>query len=104
MVLDATEAVNGQPKNSKMNSKRAYAEVADFIAANNPLAVIAFKPSAESKGRVADFISREKTEGLSSDEKSELDHYMMIEHLMRLAKARAQRSVSSDLDRISEVQ
>ena len=32
---------------------------------------------------------------LSADEKSELDHYMLLEHLMRLAKARARRYVSN---------
>ena len=72
-----------------MNSEKAYDEVAAFIAANNPRGVIAFQPSDESKDRVADLISREKTEGLPHDEKSELDHYMITEHLMRLAKARA---------------
>jgi len=80
-----------------MNSEKAYDEVVDFIAANNPRGVIAFQPSDESKDRVADLISREKSEGLSADEKSELDHYMTIEHLMRLAKTRAQRYVSSGL-------
>jgi hypothetical protein len=38
---------------------------------------------------VADLISREKNEGISSEEKSELDHYLILEHLLRLAKARA---------------
>jgi hypothetical protein len=47
------------------------------------------RPSDEAKARVADLIFREKTDGLSADEKSELDHYLQIEHLMRLAKARA---------------
>ncbi|HYX30678.1 MAG TPA: hypothetical protein VE863_19235 [Pyrinomonadaceae bacterium] len=78
-----------------MNSSKAYNEVADFIAANNPRRVIAFQPSKESRDRVADLISREKTEGLSRDEKSELDHYLMIEHLMRLAKARGHRYLAN---------
>jgi hypothetical protein len=68
---------------------KAYDEVIDFIAASSPENVIAFRPSEEAKARVADLILREKTEGLSDEEKSELDHYMQIEHLMRLAKARA---------------
>lgn len=38
---------------------------------------------------MADLILREKAEGLPDDEKLELDHYLQIEHLMRLAKARA---------------
>ena len=51
--------------------------------------MITFRPSEEAKARVADLIFREKTEGLSQDEKTELDHYLQLEHLMRLAKARA---------------
>lgn len=74
-----------------MSSDKAYDEIADFIAANNPRRVIAFQPSEESKDRVADLIWREKTEGLSQDEKSELDCCILAEHLMRLAKARAHR-------------
>ncbi len=56
-----------------MNFSKVYDEVGGFIAANNPRGIIAFRPSDESKDRVAGLISREKTEGLSSDEKSELD-------------------------------
>jgi hypothetical protein len=52
-------------------------------------AKLRLRPSDEAKARVADLIFREKTDGLSADEKSELDHYLQIEHLMRLAKARA---------------
>ena len=74
-----------------MNSVKAYDEVVDFIAANNPRGVIEFRPSREAKDRVAHLISREEAEGLSSDEKSELDHCILVEHLMRLAKARAHR-------------
>jgi len=50
----------------------------------------------KAKARVADLIFREKTEGLSADEKSELDHYLQIEHLMRLAKARAHQYLTHD--------
>lgn len=64
-------------------------ELADMIARTNPAAVIAFRPSAATRERVADLIRREKTAGLSADERSELDHALTAEHLMRLAKARA---------------
>lgn len=43
--------------------------------------------------RVADLIRREKTVGLSPDEKAELDHYMQLGYLMRLAKARARKYI-----------
>lgn len=73
----------------QMQTNKAYDEVIEFIAASSPQNVIAFRPSKETKARVADLILREKNEGLRADEKSELDHYLQIEHLMRLAKARA---------------
>jgi hypothetical protein len=73
-----------------MNTVKAYEEIIDFIAAGTtPQNVIAFRPSEGAQERVADLLSREKEGGLSPDEKSELDRYLQLEHLMRLAKARA---------------
>jgi hypothetical protein len=43
--------------------QEVYDDVADFIAASNPRAVIAFRPSAKAKARVTDLILREKTGG-----------------------------------------
>jgi hypothetical protein len=45
-------------------------------------------PTEDAKAGVAELIYREKTTGLSPDEKAELDQYMQQEHLIRLAKAR----------------
>lgn len=72
-----------------MQPNKTHDEVIEFIAASSPQNVIAFRPSEEAKARVEDLIFREKTEGLPEEEESELDHYLQIEHLMRLAKARA---------------
>ena len=73
-----------------MNTVKVYEEIVDFIASGTtPQKVIAFRPSEESQQRVTELLSREKDGELSSAEKSELDHYLQIEHLMRLAKARA---------------
>ena len=75
-----------------MSTVKAYEEVIDFIAAGtSPDSVIHFHPSESVKDRVADLIHWEKTSGLSEDEKSELDLYMQLEHIMRLAKARARK-------------
>ena len=69
---------------------RAYEEIIDFIAAGTtPESLINFQPSEVVKERVAELIFREKTGNLADDEKAELDHYLMLEHLLRLAKARA---------------
>ncbi len=73
-----------------MTTARAYEEIVDFIAAGtSPRGVVAFHPSETVKARVADLIHREKTTDLSPDETAELDHYLQLEHVMRLAKARA---------------
>lgn len=77
-----------------MSTVRAYEEIIEFIAAGtSPNSVIAYQPSQRAKDRVADLISREKIDGLTPDEKTDLDRYLQIEHIMRLAKARAYRHV-----------
>lgn len=80
-----------------MSTVKAYEEVIDFIAAGtSPQSVITFRPSNAIKKRVADLINQEKTIGLSSDEKSELEHYMQLEHIMRLAKVRARQHLLNE--------
>lgn len=69
---------------------RAYDELVDFIArGTTPEAVARFEPSAATKDRVAELVNREKDAGLSADEARELDHFLTLEHLLRLAKAKA---------------
>ena len=69
---------------------QAYEEIVDFIAANvTPQRLIAFRPSDAVRDHVADLIRREKEASLTPEETSELDHYLQLEHIMRLAKARA---------------
>lgn len=75
--------------------QRAYEEVINFIAkGTTPSNIIAFRPSEESKQRVLELIQRSKMALLSTEEHSELEHYMQLEHLMRLAKARAQQHLA----------
>ena len=74
---------------------RAYEEIVEFIASGTtPDSVARFEPSQATKEYVADLIHKEKTVGLNSEEASELDHFLKLEHIMRLAKARA-RTISS---------
>lgn len=72
----------------------AYDEFVDFIAAGTtPKGVIEYRPSDTTKARVVDLIHRQKTSSLSAAETAELDQYLHIEHLMRLAKARARQRI-----------
>lgn len=69
---------------------QAYAETIDFIASGaTPEQIISFQASEQVKERIANLIEREKTTGLSMEEKSELENFLQLEHLMRLIKARA---------------
>lgn len=70
---------------------KASEEVADFIAATDPAKVIAFRPSKETSDRVSDLIDREKSGEISLEEQQELDQYMQLEHLMRMAKIFARK-------------
>ena len=73
----------------------AYLEIIDFIAAGTtPETVIEFKPSPEAQRRVIDLIEREKGTCLSPEEKTELDHFLELEHILRMAKARAREILS----------
>ncbi len=75
-----------------MSVTKAYEEVVDFIAAgSSPASVVAFRPSETARARVSVLVSQEKAEGLSVSETAELEHYLQMEHLMRLAKARARQ-------------
>ena len=70
----------------------SYLEIIDFIAAGTtPESVIEYRPSEEARRRVEALISREKEGPLSPEEKSELDHFMELEHIIRMAKARARQ-------------
>ena len=75
-----------------MIASPVYEEIIDFLAAGTtPDSIVAFRPSAAAKARVEELIRREKTASLTVTETDELNHYMQLEHIMRLAKARARR-------------
>jgi hypothetical protein len=72
-----------------------YFEIIDFIAAGTtPEAVAKFRPSPEAQQRLAALIECEKVDNLSPEEKAELDHFMELEHILRMAKARARQILS----------
>ena len=73
----------------------AYLEIIDFIAAGTtPDAVAQFRPSLEAQQRIAQLIERNKEDALSPEEKAELDHFMELELILRMAKAKARLILS----------
>jgi len=76
---------------------KAYDELVDFLAAGStPASLLQFQPSEETRARVRELIHKEKDSGLLPDEASELDDYIKLEHLMRLAKARARSRIRGE--------
>jgi hypothetical protein len=71
---------------------KCYEEVIDFIASGpTPGAVAAFRLSDTMNQRAELLVQRDKGGEITASEKSELDHYLELEHIMRLAKARARQ-------------
>ena len=71
---------------------KVYEETVDFIAGGTtPDSVIAFQPSAEARARLVTLLQGHKNAALTPDEAAELEHFLQLEHLMRLAKARARQ-------------
>lgn len=79
-----------------MTLTKAYDEVIDFIASGPDVQRVAdFQPSAAARAKVWDLTDRDARGELSADERSELQQALQLEHVMRLAKARARRKISS---------
>lgn len=60
-----------------------------LISQPTPEQILAVRPSPQLQTRVNKLLTLNKTEGLSRLEETELDRYLTLEHLVRLAKARA---------------
>lgn len=78
-----------------MVNTQAFEEIANFIAGISPAQVMAFRPSPEVQQRVSDLLEKERESQLSAEEKAELDDYLLLEHLMRLAKASARKNLAA---------
>ncbi len=76
-----------------MLAATACDEIIDFIVAGkSPEQIDAFRPSEESLARISHLIELAKSDALSSEERTELEDFLQLEHLMIMAKARARRN------------
>ena len=76
---------------------KAYDELVEFLAAGStPATLLEFHPSQETRERVLELVRKEKTADLLPEESIELDDYLKLEHLMRMAKARARRRLEGE--------
>ncbi|MBA4852890.1 hypothetical protein [Emticicia sp. BO119] len=73
-----------------MTIYNTYDQLAEIIANLDPEKILALKAYEEMQARLEDLIEKSKEGNLDRREKDELDHYIVLERLMRLAKIRAQ--------------
>jgi len=60
-----------------------------------PEQVLAIRPSPELQARVSELLGRSKEGELSRQEETELERYLTLEHLVRVAKAHAHKQLAS---------
>jgi hypothetical protein len=66
------------------------AEVLEFLATlPTPEETLALRPSPALQGRMSELLEKNRTTGLSADERDEWQRYEYLEHLVRMAKGRA---------------
>lgn len=74
--------------------QNAYDSLADFMAMLDPIKVLAFHAPTKIQERVEELLEKKQDIGLSPLEQEELDHYFILEHIVRLAKSRARLHLS----------
>ena len=72
-----------------MTVQLVYDQIADFIAAMNPTKTLELHAPNAASERLENLIAKEKETTLTAAEKDELDHYLILERLIRLAKVHA---------------
>ena len=78
-----------------MVTSRAFDEIIDFITSlPKNEQVLAFKPSPASQNRLEELLEKKQIGKLNEDENREIEQFLLIEHLMRVAKARARKRLS----------
>jgi GTP-dependent phosphoenolpyruvate carboxykinase len=76
--------------NTATQTIKVYDEIIELIArGTTPQSVINFHLSDTAQNRLEDLIYNSKNNELTQDEKQELNSYLMLEHIMTLARAKA---------------
>lgn len=71
-----------------------YDSLAQFMAGLDPAKVLTFHAPEGIQDRVEALLEKKRETGLSEAEKEELEHYFILEHIVRLAKSRARLLLS----------
>ncbi|MEX2215814.1 MAG: hypothetical protein WD768_17010 [Phycisphaeraceae bacterium] len=70
-------------------SEAVLEAISSLLAARTPDEVLALRPDAALAARAATLVEKSHDAGLTADEQAEWQRYELLEHFIRLAKARA---------------
>ena len=73
-----------------------YDQIAGLIALLEPKKILELKASKEIQDRFDLLLEKSKNTQISKQEKDELDHFIVLERLFRLAKIKADISLKSN--------
>lgn len=83
--------------NTSVKTITVYDEFIDFIAAGTtPESLINFHLSETAQNRLEDLIDKAKNNEITKEEKRELDIFLNLEHIIRLAKAKAHKHINTE--------
>ena len=75
---------------SRQGEFEGASDVFEFLAGlPTPEEIIALRPSPSLQARVSALLEKNRQDALSAEEQEEWRHYQYLEHLVRLAKAKA---------------
>jgi len=79
-----------------MASNPVYLEIVDFFASGTtPQPVVDFQPSLSAQQRALELLDLAKQDRLTPEQESELEHFTELEHILRMAKARARQILAA---------
>lgn len=71
----------------------AFDEIVDFLSTYQPEKILNFHPSEATQERVEWLLERKHSNKISNKEQNELQHFLMLEHIIRLAKSKALKKI-----------
>lgn len=72
-----------------------YDELAYFLASLSPRKVLQYKVSSKAQERVSLLQLKNQNDGLNAEENAEMERYMTLEHIIRLAKSKAMQQLNA---------
>jgi hypothetical protein len=71
-------------------------QIVELLASQpSPEAILAIRPAPALQARMSELLDRNKSGTLLRSEQVELDRYLLLEHLVRLAKAHAYKNLQT---------